>query len=51
MLDGKNNHYAYFPYGSLPVNLAFQGRRISISVNLVSDSGGVYNSVQNGCVM
>ncbi len=51
VLDGKNKHYPYFPHGSLPAKLAFQGRRMSISVNLVSDTGSEYNSVQNGCVM
>lgn len=51
VLDGKNAHYPYFPHGSLPAKLAFPGRRMSISVTLTSDSGSVYHSVQNGCVM
>lgn len=49
--DGKNGHYPYFPHGSLPASIARPGYRMYISVTLVSDSGGVYNSVPNGCIM
>ncbi len=49
--DEKNGHYPYFPHGSLPASIARPGYRMSISVTLVSDTGNVYTSVQNRCIM
>jgi hypothetical protein len=47
--DGTNNHYLYFPHGSLPPSVARSGATFVLQVDLQSDSGQHYVNVTNGC--